>query len=168
MRLLRGDDASSPACGAALIPVPRAETCSPSSVPDVTSTRQGHENAAMREVDGMRIIGPEDGERIPGRNSTLREVISAGETGDRWAFGEVIAEPDESVATHLHPGEAEAFVILEGEVELHGAQGVAQLRPGDVVFIPPDTEHGLRTPRGGRWLAVWPTRPRIPGRRYAG
>ena len=38
--------------------------------------------------------------------------------------------------------------------------------PGDIVFIPPDTEHGLRTPEGGRWLAIWPTRDRIPGPRY--
>jgi quercetin dioxygenase-like cupin family protein len=52
-------------------------------------------------------------------------------------------------------------------VELHGAQGLAQLHPGDIVFIPPDTEHGLRTPNGGRWLAIWPIRERIPGKRYA-
>ena len=38
----------------------------------------------------------------------------------------------------------------------------------DVVFIAPDTEHGLRTPNGGRWLAVWPVGERGPGKRYAG
>jgi quercetin dioxygenase-like cupin family protein len=94
-------------------------------------------------------------------------VISASDTGDRWRLGEVTAVPDEGVATHLHPGEPEALIILEGAVELHGAQGVAQLHPGDIVFIPPDTEHGLRTPNGGRWLAIWPIRERIPGKRYA-
>ncbi len=77
------------------------------------------------------------------------------------------AEPDESVATHVHPGEPEALIILDGEVELHGSMGVARLAPGDVVFIPPDTEHGLRTPNGGRWLAVWPIHERVPGKRYA-
>lgn len=122
----------------------------------------------MRELDGMRIIGPSDGTVSAGRGSTLREMVASGETGDRWAFGEVTADADESVATHVHPGEAEALIILEGELELHGARGIAQLGPGDVVFIPPDTEHGLRTPHGGRWLAVWPTRPRIPGPRYTG
>ncbi len=76
------------------------------------------------------------------------------------------AEPDESVATHVHPGEPEALIILDGEVELHGSMGVARLAPGDVVFIPPDTEHGLRTPNGGRWLAVWPINERVPGKRY--
>lgn len=122
----------------------------------------------MRVLDGMRIMGPGDGTRSMGRGSSLRELIPAAETGERWRLGEVTAEPDESVATHLHPGEAEAFIVLEGEVELHGAQGVAILAPGDIVFIPPDTEHGLRTPSGGRWLAIWPIAERVPGTRYAG
>lgn len=115
----------------------------------------------------MRILGPSDGVRRTGRNSELRELISADDTDGRWSFGEVTAEPDETIATHLHPGEPEAIIILEGEIELHGAAGVTPLAPGDVVFIPPDTEHGLRTPRGGRWLAIWPTRERIPGTRYS-
>lgn len=121
----------------------------------------------MRELDGLRIIGPRDGSVTPGPRSTTRELVDAGDTGGRWRLGEVVAEPDEGVATHTHPGEPEAIMILEGEVELHGAQGVELLHPGDVVFIPPDTEHGLRTPAGGRWLAVWPIGQRRPGRRYA-
>ncbi len=122
----------------------------------------------MRELDGIRIIGPEDGNLSEGPGSTRRELISASETGGRWSLGEVTAEPDQSVATHVHPGEPEAFLIVDGEVELHGTQGVAHLGPGDVVFIPPDTEHGLRTPGGGRWLAIWPINERVPGKRYAG
>lgn len=120
----------------------------------------------MRELDGIRIYGPNDGERRAGRGSVLREVVTAADTGERWRFGEVTAEADEGVATHLHPGEPEAIVILEGTMELHGATGIAEIGPGDIVFIPPDTEHGLRTPRGGRWLAIWPIRDRVPGTRY--
>ena len=120
----------------------------------------------MRELDGIRILGPGDGDRRPGRGTALREIIAASDTGGRWSLGEVVAEADESVATHIHPGEPEAIIVLEGEIELHGATGVARLGPGDLVFIPPDTEHGLRTPTGGRWLAVWPVNPRVPGPRY--
>lgn len=122
----------------------------------------------VRELDGIRIIGRDDGEVTQRPTSTLREIVSAVDTGHRWSFGEVSAEPDDDVATHLHPGEPEAIIILEGEeIELHGAAGVARVGPGDVIFIPPDTEHGLRTPRGGRWLAIWPMRDRVPGPRYA-
>ena len=121
----------------------------------------------MRALDRMRIMGPADGESSDGARSERRQLISASESGGRWSLGEVTAEPDESVATHVHPGEPEALIILDGEVELHGSMGVARLAPGDVVFIPPDTEHGLRTPNGGRWLAVWPIHERVPGKRYA-
>jgi len=121
----------------------------------------------MRELDGMRIIGPDDGPYSENPRARSRELIGNAETSGRWSLGEVIAFSSEEVATHLHPGEPEAFIILEGDVELHGAHGVAQLGPGDVVFIPPDTEHGLRAPDGGRWMAVWPNNPRVPGPRYA-
>ncbi|MDQ3689171.1 MAG: cupin domain-containing protein [Chloroflexota bacterium] len=120
----------------------------------------------MRELDGMRIMGATDGHFSDGPKSKRRELISAAEAGGRWSLGEVTAEADENVLTHVHPGEPEAFVILDGDLELHGGQGVAHLGPGDVVFIPPDTEHGLRTPYGGRWLAIWPIRERVPGKRY--
>ncbi len=120
----------------------------------------------MRELDGMRIIGPDDGPVTQNPTSVSRELVTAADTNGRWRLGEVTARADEAVATHLHPGEPEAIVILEGEVELHGSQGIAHLGPGDVVFIPPDTEHGLRTPTGGRWLAIWPNDDRLPGSRY--
>ena len=121
----------------------------------------------MRELDGIRILGPDDGSTTEGHGSTLRRLISSDETGGRWAFGEVVAEADEEVGTHLHPGEPEAIIVLEGRLELHGASGIAEVGPGDILFIPPDTEHGLRTPTGGRWLAIWPVGDRVPGPRYA-
>jgi quercetin dioxygenase-like cupin family protein len=121
----------------------------------------------VRELDGLRIIGPTDGERSESSRSTLRELISESDTGGRWSFGEVTAKPDPGVATHIHPGEPEALIILEGDVELHGANGIEHLGPGDVVFVPPDTEHGLRTPTGGRWMAIWPINERVPGKRYS-
>lgn len=51
--------------------------------------------------------------------------MGAADTDHRWRFGEVIAEPHESVGTHVHPGEPEAIANLEGNVELHGSGGVA-------------------------------------------
>ena len=120
----------------------------------------------MRELDGIRILGPDDGQFMNRPTSVLRELISIDDTGGRWSFGEVRAAPADEVGTHLHPGEPEAIIVLEGQLELHGASGVTQVGPGDVLFIPPDTEHGLRTPTGGRWLAIWPVRERNRGPRY--
>lgn len=108
------------------------------------------------ELDGLRIARANGGHAYERPGSTIHEFVRATETGGRWGLGEVRADPDESVVTHVHPDEPEAFVILDGPVELHGANGTTVLNTGDVVFIPPGTEHGLRTPHGGRWLAVWP------------
>ena len=102
----------------------------------------------MRELDGIRILGPSDGTHRPGRNSTLRELIPAADTGDRWSFGEVTAEPDESVATHIHPGEPEAIIILEGEIELHGADGDRTAGSGRRRLHP--TRHGARPSHADR------------------
>lgn len=121
----------------------------------------------MRELDGIRIIGADDGPFSQNPKSVSRELVTSADTNQRWRLGEVTARADASVATHLHPGEPEALIILEGNVELHGSHGIAQIGPGDIVFIPPDTEHGLRTPEGGRWLAIWPNQERVPGPRYA-
>ena len=116
----------------------------------------------MRELDGIRILDQADGTVREGPDSTVREIVTAEDTSGRWRFGEVVAGPDDApVGTHLHPGEPEVIVILEGQLELHGANGVAHVKAGDVLFIPPDTEHGLRTPTGGRWLAVWPVGQRV-------
>ena len=121
----------------------------------------------MRELDGSRIIGSDDGDWRQGRGSRRRELVDASDTDRRWRLGEVVADPDDRVSTHVHPGEPEAIAILQGPVELHGANGTAVLETGDVIFIPPDVEHGLRTPAGGRWLAIWPVGERRPGPRYA-
>jgi quercetin dioxygenase-like cupin family protein len=116
----------------------------------------------VRELDGIRILGPSDGAVREGSGSTVREIVSRADTGDRWRFGEVTAEPDDAeVGTHYHPGEPEVIVILQGPVELHGRISMIEVQAGDVVFIPPDTEHGIRTPTGGRWLAVWPVGERV-------
>jgi quercetin dioxygenase-like cupin family protein len=124
--------------------------------------------AAMGVFDGMRVIGPTDGIFVEGRGSRSRELVSQEQTDGRWRLGEVVAIPDDEVTTHVHPGEPEAILILAGDIELHGATGITRVGSGDVVFIPPDTEHGLRTPEGGRWLAIWPIGDRLPGGRYAG
>ena len=119
---------------------------------------------AMRELDGIRILGAADGAVRGGVRSTVRELITGADTDGRWRFGEVVAEPDEvddPVSTHLHLGEPEAIIVLEGRLELHGSSGMTEVGPGDVLFIPPDTEHGLRTPAGGRWLAIWPVGERV-------
>ena len=84
--------------------------------------------------------------------------VSAAETGG-WGVVVVTGYPGEGGTTHAHDGEAEAFYILEGPVDLLGAESVTRLETGAFVLIPPGVEHGLRMVGDGvsRWLAIWPS-----------
>ena len=53
----------------------------------------------MRVLDGIQIIGPDDGDVAPRPTSALRTIISAADTEGRWSLGEVRAGPDKAVAT---------------------------------------------------------------------
>jgi mannose-6-phosphate isomerase-like protein (cupin superfamily) len=46
-------------------------------------------------------------------------------------------------STHVHVGDAEAFFILEGQVDFLGATSRTSLGPGSFVLVPPETEHGV-------------------------
>jgi quercetin dioxygenase-like cupin family protein len=76
----------------------------------------------------------------------------------RWGAVVVRGVPGEGGRTHVHRGEAEAFYLLEGEIEFLGASSTSHLTAGAFVLVPPDTEHGIRIVGDGpaAWLAIWP------------
>lgn len=108
----------------------------------------------MRTADGLTVT-------LPGEGDTFGDisVLSRASDGDgRWGAVIVRGVPGEGGKTHIHRGEAEAFFILEGEVELLGATTTTPIQAGSFVLIPPDVEHGLRIlgSKPARWLAIWP------------
>lgn len=110
----------------------------------------------VRTLDALTVLGPEDGEYY-GSPFDLTIKATAAETGG-WGVVVVTGVPGEGGQTHVHRGEAEAFFILKGAIELLGAESTTPLSPGSFVLIPPDTEHGLRIVGDGQaaWLAIWP------------
>ena len=112
------------------------------------------EEVSMTTDDGLAIIGPGDGDRF----GDITVLARAADGDGRWGVAIVSGRPGEGGRTHVHRGEAEAFFILEGELELLGATSTTPVGPGTFVLVPPDTEHGLRIlgSREARWLAVWP------------
>ena len=111
----------------------------------------------METSDGLKILAPGEGESFPSLDAV--RLATAGETGGRWGAVIVSGEPGEGGKTHIHVGEPEAFLILEGSVELLGEESTTPLEPGSFVLIPPDTEHGLRIlgDTTARWFAIWPS-----------
>ncbi len=111
----------------------------------------------METSDGLKVLAPGEGEWFSGLD--LVRLAAAAETGGRWGAVIVSGEPGEGGKTHVHVGEPEAFLILEGSVQLLGAESTTPLAPGSFVLIPPDTEHGLRVlgDTTARWFAIWPS-----------
>jgi mannose-6-phosphate isomerase-like protein (cupin superfamily) len=105
--------------------------------------------------DRLLILGPDEGMAYPG---DVIQKMEANQGDGKWSVAVVSGAPGEGGGTHVHVGDAEAFFILEGDVDFLGATSRTALRPGAFVLVPPDTEHGVWITGTGpaRWLAVWP------------
>jgi quercetin dioxygenase-like cupin family protein len=106
--------------------------------------------------DGLVVVGPEGGDAFPSLD-VVRKATAAATGG--WGVVVVTGYPGEGGTTHAHDGEAEAFFVLDGPIDLLGAESVTRLETGSFVLVPPGVEHGLRMVGDGvsRWLAIWPS-----------
>ena len=76
-----------------------------------------------------------------GPEGRVRVVASAGGTDSSFSIVEVTEPVGSAAPLHVHHGEAEAFYILEGTLELTcGAETVAA-SAGDFVYTPRDVPH---------------------------
>jgi quercetin dioxygenase-like cupin family protein len=109
-----------------------------------------------RTPDGLTILGPGEGDAF-GSMDVVRKSSAADGDG-RWGVVVVRGVPGEGGRTHVHRGAAEAFYLLEGEVEFLGASSTTTITAGSFALVPPDTEHGIRIvgTRPAAWLAIWP------------
>jgi len=108
----------------------------------------------MRTSDNLLVVQPDERQHF----GDIARLVEAGETNGRWGAVIVHAERGTSGMTHLHRGEPEAFFILEGDLEVCGAESVTPIGPGSFVLVPPDTEHTLHVlSEEASWLAIWPS-----------
>ncbi len=107
-------------------------------------------------ADGLLVVEPDGGDTFPSLDIVRK--VRASETGGHWGAVVVTGYPGEGGRTHSHDDGHEAFFILEGPVDLLGAESVTRLETGAFVLVPPGVEHGLRMVGDGvsRWLAIWP------------
>ncbi len=106
--------------------------------------------------DGLTILGPGEGDVFASMDVVRKATSSDGD--GRWGIAVVHGIPGEGGRTHLHRGAAEAFYLLEGEVEFLGASSTTPMAVGSFALVPPDTEHGILVVGTGpaAWLAIWP------------
>jgi quercetin dioxygenase-like cupin family protein len=94
---------------------------------------------------------PDDAETIRSAVSTHRVLCDLPQlTAIDMTFQPVF----EGVDPHTHPDHADAFYVLEGEVEFRVGDEPRLARPGTFVVAPPETVHGFRPsgPEPARFL----------------
>lgn len=107
----------------------------------------------MRTDDNLLVLQPGEGTSY----GDILQLVEARDTGGLWGLVIVRSDRGSSGWTHLHRGQPEGFFILEGDLELCGAEIVTRVGPGSFVLVPPDTEHSFRVlSEEARWLAIWP------------
>jgi len=61
----------------------------------------------------------------------------------------VLIDAEDGAEVELHPvSNSESFFVLEGEIQVFGADWSELLGPGDSCYFPPAMEHGVRVVRG--------------------
>lgn len=74
----------------------------------------------------------------------LRVLLSGADTEGSLAVFEDIVEPGVGPGRHVHHGQDETFLFMEGsfDVEIDGT--LHHMKPGDVGFVPRDTVHAFK------------------------
>lgn len=91
---------------------------------------------------GAVVVRSGEGQTLRwGPEGKIRIIAGASSTDQSFSIVESTDPPGSGAPLHVHHGEAEAFYILEGVLELTcGAQEVTA-RSGDFVYTPKDVPH---------------------------
>jgi quercetin dioxygenase-like cupin family protein len=98
---------------------------------------------------------PTSGEIHEWQDTTYRTILTAADTGGAMAviYGE--AGPFSGPPAHIHTGEDEVIIVLEGKVEFETAEGRFARGPLEVAFVPRGHAHSFRTgPEGARCITI--------------
>lgn len=88
------------------------------------------------------VVRPGQGQSVRwGPSGVVRIVAGAESTNGSFSVCEVSEEPGSAAPLHVHRGEAEAFWILEGAIELTCGEQTVTAGAGDFVYAPKGVPH---------------------------
>jgi quercetin dioxygenase-like cupin family protein len=100
----------------------------------------------MSERDGLSptIALPEDGEGLWGLGGLWIIKVSAEQSGDAYSILEVRLVKGCATPLHVHPGDDETFIVLDGQLALLVGGERVDAGPGGVVHLPGGGTHAWR------------------------
>jgi quercetin dioxygenase-like cupin family protein len=94
------------------------------------------------QTSTARLVRAGEGTTVRwGPAGRVRILAGAESTDDSFSVVEATEEPGSAAPLHVHHGEAEAFYILEGEIELTCGGQTVNAAAGDFVYTPKDVPH---------------------------
>ena len=76
-----------------------------------------------------------------GPGGQIRILAGADSTDGAFSVVEALEEPRSAAPLHVHQSEAEAFYVLEGEIELICGEQTLRASAGDFVYTPQNVPH---------------------------
>jgi mannose-6-phosphate isomerase-like protein (cupin superfamily) len=96
----------------------------------------------IRENAGAVVVRSGEGQTLRwGPKGTVRIVAGAGTTDGSFSIVESTEPPGSGAPLHVHHGEAEAFYLLDGTVQLTCGEGTVTVHAGDFVYTPKHVPH---------------------------
>lgn len=99
-------------------------------------------NTETAKGAGAVVVRSEEGRKLNwGPTGKIRILGGARSTDGSFSVVECIEPPGSGAPLHVHHGEAEAFFILEGAVELKCGAEKLTVHAGDFIYTPKDVAH---------------------------
>lgn len=88
--------------------------------------------------------------------SLFEHLVEAHETGDRLGVAMVTQPPGVATPLHRHTHEAEAFFVIDGQMDYRAGDQLFHLEPGCFMYLPAALPHAfrIRGDRPARFLAL--------------
>lgn len=91
---------------------------------------------------GAVVVRSREGQTLRwGKDARVRIIAGASSTDRSFSVVEVTEPPGGGAPLHVHHGEAEAFYLLDGTIELTCGAETVTARTGDFVYAPKDVPH---------------------------
>jgi quercetin dioxygenase-like cupin family protein len=110
----------------------------------MTAVDTSRSAAAERSTPAARIVRPGEGNRVRAFGNEIEFMLSGEQTGDSLTVGLASVPVGNGPPPHVHYGEDEMFLIVEGEYRIYLNGDWTTVGPGTVVYLPRGSVHTFR------------------------
>jgi quercetin dioxygenase-like cupin family protein len=100
--------------------------------------------STRKTASGIPIFRVEDGRLFTEMGATMRFVVWPGAGLDQVTMHSLVIQPGERFANHVHPESVDLITVVTGEGVLISDGEEYPIREGDVIYVPPGVDHGMR------------------------